>query len=153
VDQDGFTYYEDLKPGEKLRSDSLPPLTADAIIAFARAYDPQPQHLGEKSAATSNLGVFCASGWHTASLTMRLLADTIRIKGGGMGAGVEVSWPRPTVVGDVLRIEIEVLTARVSKSRPDKGVVTFRTTTYNQRDEPVQYCTHTALYPRRAAGA
>jgi acyl dehydratase len=53
------------------------------------------------------------------------------------------------VVGDVLRIEIEVLTARVSHSRPDKGIVTFRTTTFNQRDEPVQLCTHTALYPRR----
>lgn len=149
MDQDGYTYFEDMVPGRILRSARLPPLTAEAILDFARQYDPQPQHLGEDSAARSNLGVFCASGWHTASLTMRLLADTIRIKGGGMGAGVEVRWPRPTVVGDVLRIEIEVLTARVSNSRPDKGVVTFRTTTLNQRDEPVQLCTHTALYPRR----
>lgn len=149
MDQDGYTYFEDMVPGHMLRSGTLPPLTAEAILDFARQFDPQPQHLGEASAAQSNLGVFCASGWHTASLTMRLLADTIRIKGGGMGAGVEVRWPRPTVVGDVLRIEIEVLTARASFSRPDKGVVTFRTTTFNQRDEIVQLCTHTALYPRR----
>jgi acyl dehydratase len=149
MDQDGYTYFEDMVPGRVLRSGSLPPLTAEAILDFARQYDPQPQHLGEASAAQSNLGVFCASGWHTASMTMRLLADTIRIKGGGMGVGVELRWPRPTVVGDVLRIEIEVLTARVSHSRPDKGIVTFRTTTFNQRDEPVQLCTHTALYPRR----
>lgn len=149
MDQDGYTYFEDMVPGRVLRSGSLPPLTAEAILEFARQYDPQPQHMGEESAAQSNLGVFCASGWHTASLTMRLLADTIRIKGGGMGAGVEVRWPRPTVVGDVLRIEIEVLTARPSNTRPDKGVVTFRTTTFNQRDEAVQLCTHTALYPRR----
>ena len=146
---DDYIYFEDMVPGRVLRSASLPPLTAEAILAFARQYDPQPQHLGEASAAESNLGVFCASGWHTASMTMRLLADTVRIKGGGMGAGVEVRWPRPTVVGDVLRIEIEVLTARPSQSRPDKGVVTVRTTTLNQRDEPVQLCTHTALYPRR----
>jgi acyl dehydratase len=149
MDQDGYTYFEDMVPGRVLRSGTLPPLTAEAILDFARQYDPQPQHLGEEAAAQSNLGVFCASGWHTASLTMRLLADTIRIKGGGMGAGVEVRWPRPTVVGDVLRLEIEVLTARRSSSRPDKGLVTFRTTTFNQRDEPVQLCTHTALYPRR----
>jgi acyl dehydratase len=149
MDQDGYTYFEDMVPGRVLRSGTLPALTAEAILDFARQYDPQPQHLGEASAAHSNLGVFCASGWHTASLTMRLLADTIRIKGGGMGAGVEVRWPRPTVVGDVLRIDIEVLTARASLTRPDKGVVTFRTTTFNQRDEPVQLCTHTALYPRR----
>jgi acyl dehydratase len=149
MDQDGYTYFEDMVPGRVLRSASLPPLTEQAILDFARQYDPQPQHLGADSAARSNLGVFCASGWHTASMTMRLLADTIRIKGGGMGAGVEVTWPRPTIVGDILRIEIEVLTARPSKSRPDKGLVTFRTTTFNQRDEPVQLCTHTALYPRR----
>ena len=79
--------------------------------------------MGEASAATSNLGVFCASGWHTGSLTMRLIAETMPIKGGGMGAGIEVNWPRPVVPGDVLRVEIEVIAARLSKSRPDKGVV------------------------------
>lgn len=149
MNEDGYIYFEDMIPGRVFRSASLPPLTAEAILEFARQFDPQPQHLGEASAAHSNLGVFCASGWHTASLTMRLLADSMRIRGGGMGAGVEVRWPRPTVVGDILRIEIEVLSARVSNSRPDKGVVTFRTTTFNQRDEPVQICIHTALYPRR----
>jgi acyl dehydratase len=71
------------------------------------------------------------------------------IKGGGMGAGIEIRWPRPVVVGDVLHVEIEVMQARPSNSRPDKGVVIFRTTTFNQRDEPVQHCTHTALFPRR----
>ncbi len=149
MDQDGYIYFEDMVPGRVFRSDRLPPLTAEAIIGFARQFDPQPQHLGDVSAALSNLGVFCASGWHTASMSMRLLADTIRIRGGGMGAGVEVSWPRPTVVGDVLRLEAEVLAARLSSSRPNMGVVTFRATTFNQRDDPVQYCTHTALYPLR----
>ncbi len=144
-----FVYFEDMVAGRVLRSASLAPLTREAIIGFARDYDPQPQHLGEASAAESNLGVFCASGWHTGSLTMRLLVDTVPIKGGGMGAGVELKWPRPVVVGDALRVEIEVLEARPSKTRPDKGVVTFRTTTFNQRDEAVQYCTHTALFPRR----
>lgn len=144
-----FVYFEDMVAGRVLRSASLAPLTREAIIGFARDYDPQPQHLGEASAAESNLGVFCASGWHTGSLTMRLLVDTVPIKGGGMGAGVELKWPRPVVVGDALRVEIEVLEARPSKTRPDKGVVTFRTTTFNQRDEAVQDRTHTALFPRR----
>ncbi len=153
VSQRDYVYFEDMVPGRVLRSASLPPLTREAIVAFAREYDPQPQHLGEASAAESNLGVFCASGWHTGSLTMRLIAETTPIKGGGMGAGIEVSWPRPVVPGDVLRVEIEVMEARPSKSRPDKGVVRFRTTTFNQRDEPVQHCTHTALFPRRSAVA
>jgi acyl dehydratase len=149
VTQRDFVYFEDLVPGRVVRTASLPPLTGEAIIAFAREYDPQPQHMGEASAATSNLGVFCASGWHTGSMTVRLIAETMPIKGGGMGGGIEIRWPRPVVVGDALRVEIEVVEARPSKSRPDKGVVTFRTTTFNQRDEPVQLCTHTALFPRR----
>ncbi len=151
VSQRDEVYFEDMLPGRVLHSRSTAPLTREAIIAFAREFDPQPQHLGEASAAESNLGVFCASGWHTGSLTMRLITETTPIKGGGMGAGIEVSWPRPVVPGDVLRVEIEVADARPSKSRPDKGVVTFRTTTYNQRDEAVQHCTHTALFPRRSA--
>lgn len=153
VNDRDYVYFEDMVPGRVLRSESLPPLSREAIIAFAREFDPQPQHLGEASAADSNLGVFCASGWHTGSLTMRLIAATTPIKGGGMGAGIEIRWPRPVVPGDSLRVEIEVMEARVSKSRPDKGVVTFRTTTFNQRDEPVQHCTHTALFPRRSVAA
>ena len=149
VSEREYVYFEDMVPGRVLRSGSLPPLTREAILAFAREYDPQPQHMGEASAAASNLGVFCASGWHTGSLTMRLIAQTMPIEGGAMGAGVEVSWPRPVVPGDALRVEIEAVEARPSKSRPDKGVVRFRTTTFNQRDEPVQHCTHTALFPRR----
>ena len=149
MSQRAYVYFEDMVPGRVLRSAPLPPLTRDAILAFAREFDPQPQHLGEASAADSNLGVFCASGWHTGSLTMRAIAETMPIKGGGMGAGIEIRWPRPVVVGDVLHVEIEVMQARPSNSRPDKGVVIFRTTTFNQRDEPVQHCTHTALFPRR----
>src|ERR1700677_5028539 len=149
VSQRDYVYFEDMGPGRGLRSASLPALTREAILGFARDYDPQPQHLGEASAAASNLGVFCASGCHTGSLTMRLVAETMPIKGGAMGAGIEVRWPRPVVPGDALRVEIEAVEARPSKSRPDKGVVTFRSTTFNQRDEPVQHCTHTALFPRR----
>ena len=125
-------------PGRVLRSASLPPLTREAIIAFAREYDPQPQHMGEDSAAKSNLGVFCASGWHTGSLTMRLLVDTVPIKGGGMGAGVELKWPRPVVVGDVLRVEIEVLEARPVEITAGQG----------RGDVP-----HDHVQPARRAGA
>jgi acyl dehydratase len=93
--QGEYVYFEDMLPGRVRRSASLPPLTREAVIAFAQAYDPQPQHLGEDSAAQSNLGVFCASGWHTGCPTMRLIAETAPIKGGGMGAGIEIRWPRP----------------------------------------------------------
>lgn len=124
MDQDRYICFEDMVPRRLLRPDSQLPLTAAAIIGFARRLDPQPQHLGGVSVAPGDMGVFCASGW-----------------------------PQPTVVGDVLRIEVEVLAARLSSARPDKGRVTFRATMFAQRDEPVQYCTRTALHPLRMATA
>ena len=90
---------------------------------------------------------------HTAALTMRLLVDSeLRVAGGLVGAGVdELRWPRPVRPGDVLRLESEVMAMRPSRSRPDIGLVTVRTTTFNQKDEPVQVLVSNLVVPRRAA--
>ena len=73
-------------------------VTTDAIKEFARQFDPQPFHLDEAAAANSMLGGLAASGWHTAALTMRLLVGGgAPIAGGVIGAGVEITWPRPRV--------------------------------------------------------
>lgn len=126
----------------------------DSIVGFARQFDLHPAHLSEESAGDSMFGAFCASGWHTGSTTMRLISETMPIARGGMGAGVEhLRWLRPVLAGDELRIEIEILETRVSRSRPDAGVVTYCCTTLNQRDEPVQRFRTTVLFPRRAASA
>jgi acyl dehydratase len=81
-----------------------------------------------------------ASGWHTAALTMRLLVDSsLRPAGGIIGAWAdELKWPRPVRPGDELEVESEVLDVRLSRSRPGHGFVKVRTTTLNQRREPVQ---------------
>ena len=57
---------------------------------------------------------------------------------GFAGAGVEgLDWPNPVRPGGTLRCESEVVDVRPSKSKPDRGLARIRTTTYNQRDEPV----------------
>ncbi len=146
-------WFEDMRAGQVLRSARAIVVDGDAIVAFARQYDPQPAHLGEASALDSLLGVFCASGWHTGSVTMRLIFETLHVARGGMGAGIErLRWVRPVLAGDALRVTIEVLAVRESRSRPDSGVVTYRCTTLNQHDAPVQEFTTTILMPRRAAG-
>ena len=146
-------WFEDIAAGQVLRSPRAITLDAEAIIAFARQYDPQPAHLGEETARDSQFGLFCASGWHTGSVTMRLISETLPIARGGMGAGIEhLRWLRPVRPGDSLRVEITVLAARVSRSRPGSGVVRYRCTTLNQAGEPVQDFTTTVLMPRRDAG-
>jgi acyl dehydratase len=86
---------------------------------------------------------------------MRLIvAGPFRIAGGQIGAGMdELRWPIPSRPGDVLRVETEVLECRVSRSRPEIGLVKVRHTTINQRDEVAQVCTPTLVVPRRATRA
>ena len=87
----------------------------------------------------SSLGL-AASGCHTVALTMRLLVDSeFKPEGGIVGSGFDaLCWPRPVCPGDELHLKIEVLEVRPSRSKPEQGVLTVRTTTLNQRDEPVQ---------------
>ena len=97
-----------------------------------------------------------ASGWHTAATTMRLQVDGgLPIAGGIVGLGGELAWPTAARPGDVLHVESEVVATVPSRSRPDRGTVTVRSETRNQRGEIVQTATIKLLVPRRAkmAGA
>ena len=150
---EGLLYLEDLAVGRRFASTSLT-VSADAIKAFGAEFDPQPFHLDEAAAARSLFKGLAASGWHTAALTMRLLVTSgLPIAGGVIGAGVEVSWPRPVRPDDALRVEGEVLEARPSRSRPEQGWVRFRATTLNQKDEPVQVLIANLVVPVRSTAA
>ena len=146
-------YFEDLHVGQTFTS-AAATMTRSRIIAFAEEFDPQPQHLNEDLARTSMFGTLIASGWHTGAQTMRLQLDAMmdRIPGGAMGAQVEsMAWTRPVLPDDQIRAVLEVMALRPSKSRPDRGLVTLKTTTLNQRDEPVMVMTAAVLLPRRPA--
>ena len=83
-------------------------------------------------------------------MTMRLTAETLIIANGGMGAGIEkLNWLRPVKPGDDLRIEITVKAKRPSKSRPERGLVTFHTVTFNQDNEAVYEVVANVFLPRR----
>ena len=82
-------HFEDLSAGTKLRSARRITVTRERLVAFAEEFDPQPAHLSEAQAAESHFGVLCASGWHTAAISMRLMVETMPMPGGGIGAGIE----------------------------------------------------------------
>ena len=145
-------YYEDFTVGQTFTSRSER-ITRERIVAFGAEFDPQPQHLDEDAARASMFGELVASGWHTASLTMRLQLEAMLggIPGGAMGAQVDsLVWRQPVRPGDELRAMVEVLEMRLSRSRPDRGLLTLRTTTLNQRDEAVQVMSAAVLVPRRS---
>lgn len=142
-------YLEDLTVGQRFSSGTHT-LDAEQIKAFARQYDPQPFHLDEAAAAQSLFGGLAASGWHTAGITMRLQVEGgLPLAGGLIGAAADVAWPRPTRPGDILRVQSEIVAVTPSRSRPERGMVTVRSETLNQRDEVLQILTVRIVVPRR----
>jgi len=142
---------DDIAVGDRYLSRELPLDTAQ-IKSFAGDFDPQPFHLDEAAAAQSFFGGLAASGWHTAAMTMRLMVESVPINGGLIGAGVEISWPRPTRPGDVLHTKSTIIGVAPSKSKPDRGIVTMQTDTFNQNGEQVQKLVSKLLVFRRGAG-
>jgi acyl dehydratase len=145
-------YFEDLKSGDRFKSETFA-VPAAAIIEFAEKFDPQKFHLNAKSAERSIFKGLVASGWHTAAITMRLFVKTLNFAEGAIGLGVdELRWPNAVRPGDVLHVETEILETRLSRSRPSVGVIRLRNVTLNQKNEPVQTMTASALVPRRIGG-
>jgi acyl dehydratase len=97
----------------------------DEILAFNRRFDPQPFHLDEQVAKRSVLGGLCASGWFTVCLWMRTYADTVLADSTSQGSpgGRDLLWPAPVFPGDLLRMRLEVIGARRSRSRSGLGLV------------------------------
>jgi acyl dehydratase len=143
--------FEDFPVGTRLVSTSFL-VTAEAIIDFAREFDPQVFHLDPKLAEKTLLGGLTASGWHTAATSMRLFIDAMNVSGGIVGLGVdELKWPNAVRPGDELRVETEILQGRYSKSRPGYGIIRIRNITKNQRDEVVQSFMANAMLPARGS--
>ncbi|MFY9937380.1 MAG: MaoC family dehydratase [Silvibacterium sp.] len=131
-------YFEDFYPGQKFNSERSYRVTAKEIISFGEMYDPQPFHIDEGAGRNSFFSGLCASGWLTAAIVMRLRVESIKVKGGMIGAGVEeLRWTHPVHPDDKLRTESEILEVRRSVSRPGYGVIRSRTTVLNQDSEIV----------------
>jgi len=144
-------YLEDLQVGQRFASQGEYTVEEERVKSFAAEFDPQPFHLDEAAAQASIFRGIAASGWHTASITMRLLVTGgLPFASGIVGLGGEISWPRPTRPGDVLRVESEIVEIVPSRSKPNQGIVKVRNTTINQKDEPVQVFTASILVYRRA---
>lgn len=131
-------YFEDYVPGSTYE---YGPVSIDEseIIDFARRFDPQYFHVDPEAAARGPFGGLIASGWHTGSLMMRLLADHFISKVASLGSpGIdELRWLRPVRPRDSLRLRVSILEANRSRSKPHLGIVRTQVEVLNQNDEVV----------------
>jgi acyl dehydratase len=109
------------------------------LVDFGRRFDPQAFHSDAAAASATAFGGLIASGWHTAALMMRLFVDQYLTHCASLASpGIdELRWPAPVRPGDMLSVRVTVLSSRVSKSKPDRGLVTSLVEVFNQRGEIV----------------
>jgi acyl dehydratase len=126
-------YLNDLEIGQRWAGGPIT-LTEAEIIRFAEEFDPQPMHVDKEAAAAGRFGGLIASGWHVASRVMRDFVDTAPFGDTPMlGLKVDdLQWRTAVRPGDVLSITREVVDIAVSRSKPDRGVLTMRMTVTNQ---------------------
>jgi acyl dehydratase len=141
--------FEDLTPGRVFELGTTV-VDRDEMVAFARRFDPQPFHVDEDAAKASLFGALAASGWFTAGLWMRLYVDEVLNNAASLGSpgGEEVAWPAPVFAGDELRASMEILDARVSRTRPGLGLVRLRALMH-RGDDVVFRSTFTAMFGTR----
>ena len=146
-------YFEDYLPGAVYEYGYLTVSEAE-ILGFARQFDPQPIHIDPGFAATGPFGGVIASGWHTASMMMRLFADHYLSRVASLASpGIdELRWPAPVRPGDQLRLRTTIVEARPSRSKPDRGLVRTRGELVNSGDRIVLDLVAMNLLGRREPG-
>jgi acyl dehydratase len=142
-------YLEEIEVGRVIELGSHH-FTREAIIAFAKQYDPQPFHLDDEAGRTGPLGVLSASGWHTASAWMKCYVATnqaeeakIRAEGrvpaaiGPSPGFTNLRWIKPVAPGDTITYRSTVTGKRELNSRPEWGLVFTLNEGVNQRGDLV----------------
>lgn len=110
-------------------------VTEEEIIEFAEKYDPQYFHTDPEKAKDSFFDGLASSGWMTAAISMKLQVDSHPFGFDLIGIEVDLEWPSPTRVGDVLQIKTEIKDLKMSRSKPNQGIIKIETVTKNQHDE------------------
>ena len=145
-------FFEDLRVGAETEFGSYD-VTREEVLEFARKYDPQPFHLSDEEAAKTHFKRLAASGWHTAAMTMSVIArHVVHHQQAGLGSpGIdELRWRKPVHPGDTLHVRGHILEKTPSRSRPEMGSFKTQTVVTNQNDEVVMTFVSIVLIRRRS---
>jgi len=143
-------YFEDLPVGLVIDCGSRV-VSTEEIVGFARQFDPQPFHVDEEAAARSHFGGVIASGWHSGSIAMRMVVDTVLLESSCMGSpGIErLRWLKPLRGGEQVTTKFRVLDSEPSKTRPDRGRVKVVFELYDRQGELLMDSIAIVLFGRR----
>ncbi len=135
-------YFEDYQKGAVHEFGPIK-MEKSRMLEFAKEFDPQPIHVDEEFAKNGLYEGLISSGWHTGSIMMRLYADNYLSPASSLGSpGLdELRWLLPVRPEDRLSVRISIMDAKLSKSKPDRGIVTSFIEVLNQKREIVMTMT------------
>ena len=139
--------FADFAAGQRLAAGPIT-LDEEAIVRFARDWDPQWFHTDRARAAQSRWNGLIASGWQTCVVAMRLAVDHFLADSESFGSpGLEyLKWQQPVRPGDALTLQAEVLEARRSERQPALGILRWRWQLHNQHGDAVLDLVATSLF-------
>ncbi|SCU75942.1 Acyl dehydratase [Cupriavidus necator] len=148
-------YWEDLTPGMTYSTSSRTITEADVAAFAALTGDFNKVHVDAEFAKGTIFGQRIAHGMLVASFMAGLTSRSIpnQFFEGSLFSVLEnrLKFPKPTFIGDTLRVDIEVVEQKTT-SRPDRGIVSFMRRGINQRGEVVAEMAATCLFKRRTPG-
>ena len=144
-------YFEELTVGMAFAHEPGRTVTeTDNLLFTALTLNPQPLHLDAEFAKGTIHGQILVNSIFTLGLVVGLSVGdtTLGTTLGNLGFD-ETTFPNPVFVGDTIRVTTTVVDSRSSRSKPDRGIVTFEHKGTNQRGEVVCSCRRGAMMMRR----
>jgi acyl dehydratase len=146
-------YFEDLEIGTQFAHEPGRTVTeTDNLLFTTMTMNPQPLHLDAEFASSTQHGQILVNSIFTLGLVVGLSVGdtTLGTTLGNLGFD-KITFPNPVFIGDTIRVTSEVIDRRESKSKPDRGIVTFEHKGTNQRGDIVCSCLRGAMMMRRPA--
>ena len=145
-------FFEDWQVGDRLNHEISRTVTeTDNLLFSVMTHNPQPLHIDAEAARASEFGQILVNGTFTFALMVGLSVGDTTL--GTLVANLgydQLVMPKPVFIGDTMRASSEVTALKLSGSRPEAGIITFRHHLTNQRGEVVCSCLRTALIKRRS---
>ena len=123
----------------------------DNVLFSTMTHNPAPLHLDAEYMRTqSEFGAPLVNSFFTLGLIVGISINDTTHGTTVANLGLEdVRFPKPLFVGDTVHVETEVLDKRVSKSRPNNGILKLEHRGYNQRGDLVAICRRNVLMLRK----
>ncbi len=144
-------YFEEFEVGQVIKHPLSRTVTEmDNVLFSSLTMNTQPLHLDEEFSKTTQHGQRIVNSIFTLGLMVGMSVTTLTL-GTTLGnlSMTDIKFPRPVFHGDTLRAETRIIDKRESRTKPDRGVVTFEDHAYNQRGEEVASCRRVGMIIKR----